>query len=584
MLGQQGKTSQFLAVDSSFSLTTTIFPSSSSILLLYLQDTIMNTDNVQNSNNHDPIQALPNETFASLFSHLPISSTAISSAVSKQWRQLILSTPTLHSELDLTKFSGEDDLAPIFYHLPRLCQLSQNRFVKMDLNLTAFFTDLQGDQSDHIPDQNPTKSMHYLYQYLSASKQSLKSLTVSFTKPRYQLSLQEEILEDSVIFVLHLLLRLQHFPALKFLEFIGPLPISLRTGGIGSDRRLTISSRDYSHEGMEAWTISYLLQLTEKFPGGVTEFTLEKGRNYPCLEEWFSELENQEQSLVKLDWISTDKCGPLLNFAMRCSRLESLRLRLEDCIEETEDEWDEWLTVPEEALMGSNLKRLEIENRMVHQDARFDWLSLSKWMAVTRLEKLILNLDSRGQGGLRFNDPFAAFLLQSRESLKVLDLTELECTDLKAFNSDPQSSMFPNLESLAIFGGDLSIFDFFSYTTSPKLTTLSLGHDLGRGNVEEIFLRILQNCHSNLIILKISMSPANLTKDLPQIKEPLIFSRLDRLSIIDPFCATWLSTSQFPQLVSLMIYGGFYGEDRSQEMWSNFRRNAPKMDEIFLKK
>lgn len=82
---------------------------------------------------------LTTEIFQHVHSFLPPSSIATSTAVNREWRSTLLSTSTLHMEIDLSKLNGTFEMKRILGHFVRLANLSNHSLVRVNLNLSSFW-------------------------------------------------------------------------------------------------------------------------------------------------------------------------------------------------------------------------------------------------------------------------------------------------------------------------------------------------------------------------------------------------------------------------------------------------------------
>lgn len=95
----------------------------------------------------DPNQALPFDLFSHLLSFLPPASIATSSAICSQWRSSIMSTPTLHREIDLSNLGKHSSPQIINNHLNSLSALALYRVKEVSLNLSSLWEEFMRSSS-----------------------------------------------------------------------------------------------------------------------------------------------------------------------------------------------------------------------------------------------------------------------------------------------------------------------------------------------------------------------------------------------------------------------------------------------------
>lgn len=237
---------------------------------------------INDNDNQDPIQELPNEMFTSILSLLPPSSIAHSSAASRSWRASILSSPRLYQEIDLTKLKEDQDLLPITYHFVRLSFLSLNRLTKVSLNMTPFLR--RWIENEYDGPAQRFKADDIILTTLQQSQRTLREITLLLDGPGW--SWESEI--DILPFLLQLLRSMSNLTSLKSIWLEAPIWFSLKAGNSGGKMITVLNKRDKLFNIDFGLTDSKLIaefmqEVKSMSDSGITEFLPR-----PC-ESWDEE-------------------------------------------------------------------------------------------------------------------------------------------------------------------------------------------------------------------------------------------------------------------------------------------------------
>lgn len=509
---------------------------------------------INNNNPINPIVVLPSELFSRLFHFLPLSATGTSTAINRQWRQAILSNSTLHTEVDLTKFTGESHVAPVFYHLTRLGSLSLNKLVKVFLNLNAFYEEfrLQKDSSRAV-------GLEYLFLVLSNSKETLRTLSVEIQTTR--MTTKDRLLFHDWIppFLLVLAYQFPVLPNLKTTQVRSPYAVNFKVGQeTASSKSFSLSCND--HDGALAVITSsplsklaeFLDKAVENVGSGLTELSMED-RPGTSLEETrlLEQLSHSKLTLQKLDWQSTLRAERFFGFAMHCPRLVSLSFTSsvnhweedEDADEEEEEEEAWQVETEENSLRNSNLKQIELSSSL--DRPRFDWNWLSSWISGSALEVFSLGF---ARATLIPGEALELMLSRSKNSTIEMFLRHVRCGEFKAFDS----WLFPNLKSLSLSWIAPPFFNSFCVMDAPNLTSLTLSGSIKDDpNLLIFFSRLIKThdarlTHLSLNVRRDKRTPSKLTQSFE-------FLSLRNLEVEDEHLSGLFSTLQYPELLNLFL-------------------------------
>lgn len=525
-----------------------------------------NASNHQDSSNQlrpiDPIEALPQEMLSRVFFFLPPSSIATSSALNKVWRNSILSNPVLHQGIDLTKLNRDEDMTNILYHFSRLSSLASNRLVKVSLNLTAFWNEFV---EAALSNNKRILLFDVFLNLLRNSRESLKELSVVIgaTKSEY---------DNPIGFILLLIQELQGYTSIKSIVFEAHVEYSLTAGdgGAGSRSFVLMDSRERSQEMLpDEPTIPEVLREVKKLvEGKITEFKtcfvcdldLSREESQGILRE----LEDSRCFIrtLGLRLLQVPDEREFWDLAISCPQITSLELLM--AIWPGVVDVNKGLEVP----LGRDSSHVKMKKLEIKSEFSLDWTASEKWIG-NSLETLSMECDSS-----------TPVTFSSHKSLKDLYL-------FGTFSVDPKNqSEFPLLQSLDMHSVSPSCFSFFSTISSPQLTKLSirLGPHSSWHSFKSAFecLRNLLNKYAPSLVdldagfrippdeeFSIILRSSSCFRFHKLRKLTLDGSSLEgELSLVD-----WLSSSPYPNLISLKLPYGYKNRDTIVEL---YRKNSSK--------
>lgn len=326
----------------------------------------MNPSTSQQSNLHDPIKRLPREVFIQFFSSRDCKFILDSSTVSREWKDVLLSSPTLYENLELY-FEDEDpgeenNLAQhaiankTIKRILGYANLSNNRLKSVDLCFSPFAHDVRNAYSNW----NATRSS-VLFNILSWSSSTLTSLKLEFTT-------HSEELNSAILHTATIVKNLGCLRSLQKVEIQSDLAVRLKSSS--PFREILVvdqyGTRDWNDEEVDevhGSTLAILLRQITDFTGlGIKTAVL--GQDYRVSSEALEELEKSKDSL--LDLSLKLEVGNVLSIskfqlALKCPNLKSLVLEMWSQERETSGE-SLRLEVPKDKEYPNKLKSLVINN------------------------------------------------------------------------------------------------------------------------------------------------------------------------------------------------------------------------------
>lgn len=512
------------------------------------------------NDNHDPIQELPNEMFSSILSFLPPSSIAHSSAASRLWRNTILSSPTLHQEIDLTSMSSDEDLLLVVGHFVRLSSLALNQIVRLSLNLNPFLHEFQ--EGVEVSNQRMS-AFDILLTALDQPKRSIKEIHLFIDHLGQR---QNAILP----FLLHLLRKMLLFKTAQLICISAPLPYSLiRRDSTG--RTLSIQGGQRSRQ--EPSRLGELMAGVKSFGDGFIAFASIPGTLFGMglSFEVMEKLRSSTFTMKRLDILNLRSEDPrdLLSFAIQFPNLETLRISLDGSAEGPDGETFQF-QIPEVTPQAFKLKRLLLEV----VEARVDWSSMSRW-AGNKLKELSLTLDSTGSKGQSLLCPnsYEPLILNSRKTLTSLIISDARQvpgnkTSPKRILSKRASS---SLSSLYLLHVEDSVCQVLSRLNLGKLWQFTF-QSLHTTQINfEVLVKSLRKHSATLVEMDLSLGDVF---DF-QLPDPFDFRGLTELTIgeeISQSFLDWISQSSYPALTSLWC-----GELSSYDLSMKFKSTAPNL-------
>jgi hypothetical protein len=478
----------------------------------------------------DPNEKLPLEIFVSTLSLLPPSSIAQASVTSREWRRDILSSPSLHREIDLTSMSSFQDLSLIVKHFNRISTLSHNRVIKVSLHMTPFFLEFEKYLYQEF---KRFVALDLLLENLRQSKETVKELNFELNDVHH---VNRTHTNEMVRFLTQLLGRLSDFKSFHSISISAPLSFDLKCGNDTSNSVIMVKSKSYDSGCESPIMIVGFLKAAKVLSGNsIREFKIEaKDKFFQEGSEilLMNELQMSASTMKRLDIAQLPSIDPrrLWDFVLVFPNLEYLKLFINE--PDLEDEEPRMLEVPEGTPSCVNLRELDLR-----VGARLDWKSFSKWIG-GKLEILRLGLQTRdGNEDLLPSNSYGLLLVDSQQTLKKLKLHQRRFQPYGGYflepnhpsrNLAPQPNPFsnlslPKLETVEINNVEGSIF---SFVHAPKLQdlTIRLGSYEGQPTLESL-IEILREFSSNLLRLDISFG----TGVFVSTQGPLTFPVLEHL-------------------------------------------------------
>lgn len=529
-------------------------------------------------NPQDPV-SLPEDIFFHSLSFLSPFSLATSSSISKLWRRSILSNPTLHTEVDLSRMGKSSTMRLVVATLTRLCRLSNNQVRTLRLNLTCFPVHVDGVKDRKLRDS----CLNLLVQIIQDSKDSLEEMTVIIDQDDESRSVRalDEKVDETVIFLLRLLHKLKAKGVVN-LQTIAISAAGWFTLKVQKQDSISSPSTDSSDadpieeqillESLEVTgditeldergrkaAFSILLKKMKIMSGGNGLFTEFDENEAP---EWdakrtFQELVSSSSTLqsLRLGFIGPQMPRASWDFSMRCPRLPCLEVSVfED--EDSQEQDDEFhnedeiqsLNFPERVDGMKHLKHLKVQEG----EFSINWVQASKWMG-NQIEHLDLS------GKIHFNDQFR-IVKNSSSTLRVIKFYGGHQLDFSNFKS---TLSFPNLQGLGLNSVNPSILSLFSEISSPKLTSVEFSCIFNdKTSVQPHFdcLRKLVERHcSKLIAISFAWWNEKFKSPMiPFFTESMTFPRLQRLIIreTNKDSVRWFSKFRYPVLSMLRVKEG----------------------------
>lgn len=431
----------------------------------------------------DPSIDLPIETFSTLFKFSSPATIARLTAVSRRWRNRLLSDSTLHQSVTLglreeefvTGQEREEGGGPAIHEvtrreespekildpLRRLAILSKNRFREVDLGLYESFW-------DEFVRQTERNSLQQVFDVLSLSEDTLRYLYLRFH------GLDEQFVTEYGSW-LSLIERLEPFKQLEKAQISGPSALEIEAGILSitpSTNRLRCTLRE-------------LLPLVKKIKefgveeegeGGLIGFSLWTDVQNPNdrldgSALMLRELSLSRQSLVKLDLfeLSLEHPNESVQLALSCPNLQSMKLIIHERADNVPGEEGIKFEI-QEGFMRNTLKELELRMDVKRIPLIINEPFLS-WIG-DGLESL--HLVSASSSNLIPIKTLILIIENNQLSLKSLSLEKFKTGNGRAspIPSDPPTS-FPRLESLTLLGCSF-LLPLFSSSSLPSLKRLEL--------------------------------------------------------------------------------------------------------------
>lgn len=292
------------------------------------------------SNHQDPVH-LPKELFVKILNSLSSKSILDASLTDRDWRNVILSSPTLFSSIFITDpgFPIDDVFRPTeqvarahrtINKLIRWSSLSNNRVTEANLSIMSFSSD-PSFVSD--PNWDATK-ISMLFNILNLSTNTLKKLDIEF--PIFVVD--SESIESEIMQTANMVHKLRNFKSLQKVRISAEVAIDLEPGSskhrsiVIKDARRDHDSADDRYEDVWISSFQSLIQQVMAFTGKpMRRLICNTGASLDL--EALRELEQSKESLEEVSLeISRESQAPLESFAfaLGCPNLISLGLRVGD--------------------------------------------------------------------------------------------------------------------------------------------------------------------------------------------------------------------------------------------------------------
>lgn len=283
----------------------------------------MNTDNDEIF--RDPTLALPSELVSHLISSLPPVSKARSNAVSKSWRQLILSDPSLHKEVDLSRLGATTQMNDLIRHFDRLSALALHRLLDVSFNLSCFWqvTSLE------IKQDTPA-NLDLLLNTLQLSRGSLKSFSFKVDCP----SIDSANLPNSLApKILRIINQVETFPHLEEVKIEAPCHVSLKAGDDLVLKRFILSKNatEMCCRDQIADVLSSIKKVGEFTKVSLTEALFNRGfqcDSWDVSQKILSSLSDSQPTLQSLAVEGLFSTVDFWNMSVNCPNLGSLSTKM----------------------------------------------------------------------------------------------------------------------------------------------------------------------------------------------------------------------------------------------------------------
>lgn len=145
--------------------------------LFFLNNLEMFNMNESQPSRQDPA-SLPEETFVHSLSFLSPFSLATSSSISRAWRRPILSNPTLHTEIDLSRMGKSTTIPQFIDTFRRLSSLGNHQIRTLHLNLTCFSLHVSDEHIGSVGGAIFTRRMRFfqLNQIIKGCQDTLREI------------------------------------------------------------------------------------------------------------------------------------------------------------------------------------------------------------------------------------------------------------------------------------------------------------------------------------------------------------------------------------------------------------------------
>lgn len=170
----------------------------------------------------DSIGVLSQEMFSQVLSSFPPTVIARSSLVCHSWRTSILSTPSLHTELDLTSSGESSQIYRLLYDFTRLSALSLNSLIRASFDISHFAREFT-ENIIELPNSDSLTGLELFSDILQKSQFSLKEVEF-VVKNNSDHGLDYTYME----IVLYLFNNLKKFLNLKSTEMTVPLSVNVK--------------------------------------------------------------------------------------------------------------------------------------------------------------------------------------------------------------------------------------------------------------------------------------------------------------------------------------------------------------------
>lgn len=514
----------------------------------------MNTKKYDNLK--DPLEMLPEELVSHSLSFLPPRSIPSTAALSRSWRLVVNSNPSLHREVDLSHMNQADDLLSVVYAFNHLSSLALGNLVRISLNLTCFFG-FEASQNSRLT----------TFDILSLSKasHSLKELSLAIDSNLVP-STSPNRTHGS--FLLPLIRQLQSFSSISSIYVAADLGMHLKIlSSSPSSKDFVLYSNAGEGDGRYANVEEikgFIVEAQKVIRGSLIELSIDD-RSYWEPEDKLEILQallDHKSTLQHLDlgevYFRIDG-NDVWDLVFQFSSLTSLCLNFQDGEEET------ILKVPTEVKTCVNLKELVLEV----QGCYLDWTSFSKWCGWS-LQEFKVNWYEEIDAETALFAPGSS-ILGSQGTLNVLRLQFVDCEHSQKQKPEIGFS-FPALELLSLREVRGSTLKTLWNLNTPRIKSLSIiitsaNHSLATLSIDWL-IEFLTDHAFTLIELTVIVSSFLDFVDIQFNFKALERLRLGAGSKID----RWLSSSKYPSLVSLSK-----ANKPCKEIKQLFKPNAPKL-------
>lgn len=287
------------------------------------------------SSKSDPVSALSKEGFTRIISSLPAQDVQSSSAVSKEWREIITSNPDLSRSLNP---QGQiENISTVSSESVRdqkdLINLAGRRVENLDLDLSSLFKHLPQEDKDW-----QTKALQKFKSSTDPSKQTLQDINLVLKKE----DLRKGAVTELLLPLIELLLGFR-FPGLQKIRIDAPFNVSLKAGVDSPGHKFVNITANDPGEDQPPYTIVLLINQVRVFTGhGLTVFHLPYYHNpFDRFGEpkWskevisnagvIEELWKSKDTLEDLDLRALSEGGvPIWDLCINCLKLSSIAVSI----------------------------------------------------------------------------------------------------------------------------------------------------------------------------------------------------------------------------------------------------------------